>query len=70
MTENTPIPPTLRLVLSNEAGGGRIVVPLESYLDFDESQSRMLEELVDRWVPFAAPGSSRSKLRADQPARF
>lgn len=66
MTDNTPLPTTLRLVLSNEAGGGRVVVPLEAYIEFDETQSHRLEELVDRWAPFAAPGASRASLLRDR----
>ena len=51
--------PALNLVLADENVGGRIVVELEAFLDFDAMIREDLDELEERWAHLAAPRSTR-----------
>ena len=56
-----PISSILRLVVSNQAFGGRITVPLDAFLDYDEEMNVAIEELLAQWSHYAAPAAqSRS----------
>ena len=57
---NEPSPPALLLVLADEDVGGRVVVPLESFLHFDHWVREQLQTLEDHWAPMAAPRAARS----------
>ena len=55
-------PPVLKLVLASEKFGGRIIVGLEPFLEFNGWLHRELETLEDRWVHTAAPAAGRLSL--------
>jgi len=50
---------SVQLLLSNERGGGRLLVDLEPFIAFDIQMNHRLEQLVDRWHDVAAPRAAR-----------
>ena len=54
--------PKLRLVLTPNSSYGRIVVGLESFLEFSHEIRNGLAQLEDRWEPFAAPRAQGHSL--------
>jgi len=50
-------PESLMLVLAKGAGGSRVTVDLETFLQFNAEIDCDLETLVDRWSDFATPSS-------------
>ncbi|MDG2380231.1 MAG: hypothetical protein P8N76_01015 [Pirellulaceae bacterium] len=52
-------PESLLLVLSKGAGGSRLAVDLESFLQFNAEIDQDLDNLLDRWADFATPSSMR-----------
>ena len=58
-------PNTVRLVLAKDSDLGRLTVDLQSFLEFDAQMAGSIEELVEDWLPLAAPQSVKLELRAD-----
>lgn len=63
MTENS-LP--ARVLLADSDGPGRITVDYEAYTDFEGRMDTALVELVDRWLPWAAPNASRTARRSQE----
>lgn len=58
-----PMSSMLRLVVSDQALGGRISVPLDAFLDYDEEMNVAVEELLAEWSDYAAPAAQSSSLQ-------
>jgi hypothetical protein len=63
-----PSTASIQLVLSNERSGGRIVVGLEPFLNFDIDMTHRLRDLVDRWADKSVP--RKGYVRQDLRGRF
>jgi hypothetical protein len=50
-------PPTLLILLTDEADQDRIVVRLDRFVKFSEGISMGLEDIVGRWRGVRAPGA-------------
>ncbi len=55
MTEQSPQPVSLRIVLSPEKQNGRIVVDFRVFLDFDQAFNADLENFDYRFQRYARP---------------
>ena len=54
--------PALNLVLADDDVGGRIIVELKAFLEFDALIREDLDHLEQRWMHLAAPQSTRRGL--------
>ena len=52
----------LLLTLVRGEAGGRVTVPLDTFLEYDLEMTHDLEELVDRWSDMAAPIARRARM--------
>lgn len=59
-------PPNLLVELAAEDSLGRLIVPLDKFLQFSESISFGLEDLVDDLSRFSTPDSIRNELLKDR----
>lgn len=59
--------PELQLVLSHDAGGGRIAVDINAFVEFDLSITRSLRKVVQSW-PHKRPVSA-AQGRISQPSK-
>jgi len=61
--------PELLLILSHDAGGGRISVDINSFVEFDLSITRSLRKLVQAWPHKRLLNAPPERMSASQKRR-
>jgi hypothetical protein len=54
--------PELQLILAHDAGGGRVAVELNSFVEFDLTITRSLRKLVQNWPHKRPQGAAQGRI--------